>query len=344
MNYEQLVNHLKNHQYKWGVTGVAGFIGSHILEELLNLGQKVIGIDNFSTGTQKNLDYVLDSIDDHHKENFTFIRGDLQDQDLCGQICEYAEFILHQGALGSVPRSLNSPRNSHNSNVNGQFNLLVASQDSKIKSFVYASSSSVYGDNQNCPKKEDCTGKPLSPYAATKKINEIYGQVFSDCYKLNIRGLRYFNVFGPRQNPNGPYAAVIPIWIRSLIRNEEVYIFGDGSTSRDFCYVKNAVQANLLAAFNTQNNIGHEIYNIACGRETSLNDLFSIIKTELSQFIPDIKNRGPLYKDFREGDIKNTLASINKGKKDFNYDSPFSINEGLKETINWFYNHQETYT
>ena len=328
--YEQLQEHLKDNQSTWLVTGAAGFIGSNILEELLSLNQKVIGIDNFSTGFKENLEDVKSEVLREQWKNFHFIEDDICNLKSTKNFFKDADFILHQAAFGSVPRSIKDPISSTISNVNGFLNILNLSKDNNTP-LTYASSSSVYGDNPDLPKIENKIGNPLSTYALTKLINELYSKVFSLNYDHSTIGLRYFNVFGKRQNPNGEYAAVIPKWISAMISNEEIIINGDGTTSRDFCFVENAVQINLLSAL-SNNKAKNNIYNVACGDSTSLNDLFFYIKGILKLHGIDYSLE-PVYQDFRQGDVKHSLANISKSRSMLNYEPQYSIEDGLSKTI-----------
>jgi len=348
MNKNKVIeNKLKKNKKKWLITGVAGFIGSNLLDYLLSLDQKVIGLDNFSLGYKKNLDEVKSNCNKSQWDNFEFIEGDICDFNLCQEICEDVDYVLHQAALGSVPRSIEAPQNTHQSNVNGFLNMLMASKESKVKGFVYAASSSTYGDHPGLPKVEHKIGNPLSPYAVSKYVNELYADVFATCYNFPSIGLRYFNVFGPRQDPTGAYAAVIPLWISSLINNNELYINGDGETSRDFCYIDNVIQANMLAATFNDNTINeddshnaklHEVFNIAYGERTTLNELFNNLKNILIKKNIDMKNIKPIYKDYREGDVRHSLADISKARDFLGYIPQYSAKEGLMKAMSWYMN------
>ncbi len=316
----------------WLLTGVAGFIGSHLLQTLLLNNQKVIGLDNLVTGTKINLDKVKQEVGKKAWSNFTLYEEDIRNRKICSKLCNKVDYVLHQAALGSVSRSIKDPQLTHDINVNGFINILEAVKAAQCKRLIFASSSSVYGDDRSLPKKENLVGEPLSPYATTKKINEIYAEVYAKTYGIKYIGLRYFNVFGERQDPNGPYAAVIPKWINSLIDKKKVYINGDGKTSRDFCYVSNVVQANLKAALIQNTKSLNQVYNIAFGDKTSLNKLFELIKSEL-KITPDVE---PIYKDFREGDVRHSHADIRKAKKNLGYNPEHSIFEGIKKTVSWF--------
>ena len=312
------------------MTGVAGFIGSNLLEELLKLDQPVVGLDNFSTGHPANLDKVKELVTPEQWARFSFIEGDIQNLATCAEACGGVELVLHQAALGSVPRSITHPIRSHESNVSGFLNMLVAARDAGVKRFVYASSSSVYGDDPSLPKREETVGKPLSPYAATKAINEIYADVFARTYGLPTVGLRYFNVFGPRQDPNGPYAAVIPLWMAALLKGEPVFINGDGTTSRDFCFVANAVQANLLAATTGNPEALNQVYNIAVGERTTLNELFELTRSQVNAHGHDARNQTPVYREFRPGDVPHSLADISKARKLLGYAPQYRVADGLE--------------
>lgn len=331
--YEKVQGELRRSPKTWLVTGAAGFIGSHLVEKLLRLGQSVIGLDNFSTGSQRNLDDVKAALAPQERDGFRFQSGDICNPDDCLRACTGVDYVLHQAALGSVPRSLNDPVRSHQNNVDGFMNILLAARDAKVKRFVYASSSAVYGDHPALPKVEDVIGQPLSPYAATKLINEIYAQVFSRCYGLPVVGLRYFNVFGPRQDPNGAYAAVIPRWFSALLRGEEVVINGDGETSRDFCYVDNVVQANLLAAAGLVDS-GARVVNIAVGRRSTLNALASHLQTVLAS---ELDGRSPriVHKPERTGDIRHSLADITLAQQQLGYAPTHTLEQGLAEARDW---------
>ena len=316
----------------WLVTGVAGFIGSHILETLLANNQRVLGVDNLFTGSTENLERVLRLVGRESWKNFSFYNEDIRDKAICNRLCKRSNLVLHQAAVGSVSRSIKDPNFSHDVNVNGFLNMLEATRKSQCQRFIFASSSSVYGNDKSLPKIESVVGDPLSPYATTKKINEIYAEVYAKTYGLKYIGLRYFNVFGERQDPNGPYAAVIPKWTESLLKRKKVYIYGDDKTSRDFCYVGNVVQANLRAAL-TENSVAlNQIYNIAYGEKTSLNKLFKLIKSELN-VKSEVK---PVYEDFREGDIRHSHADISKATKNLGYLPKYSIHDGIKKTLSWF--------
>jgi UDP-N-acetylglucosamine 4-epimerase len=327
---------LQNQSHTWLITGVAGFIGSHLLEELLQLGQRVVGIDNFSTGREINLQQVQAIVGDENWSRFTLIRGDICDLDTCQKAVSGVDYVLHQAALGSVPRSIESPIRTHESNVNGFLNMLEAVRLAKVKTFVYAASSSTYGDHPGLPKQEDLIGNPLSPYAVTKYVNELYANVYTRVYGVNTVGLRYFNVFGPRQDPNGAYAAVIPKWCDMLKRHEVCHINGDGETSRDFCYVKNAVQMNLLAALTEDQDAKNQVYNVAVGDRTTLNQLFSAIRERLAEDDASVLGQEPNYRDFRAGDVRHSQADISKAQTLLGYQPTHRISDGLTETVRWF--------
>jgi len=327
---------LKSSPKKWLVTGVAGFIGSNLLEELLNLDQTVVGVDNFSTGKKKNLEEVKEEVGDVRWKRFRFLEADIRNLEDCINACDGIDYILHQAALGSVPRSIDDPIRTNQSNIDGFLNILVAAKEAKVTRFVYAASSSTYGDHQELPKIEDRIGRPLSPYAVTKYVNELYADVFSKTYGIETTGLRYFNVFGKRQDPNGAYAAVMPKWFSALIKGEDVYINGDGETSRDFCYIDNCVQANLLSACTTHKNAVNQVYNVAYGARTTLNELFSHIRDRVVGFYPEVKITKPTYRDFRPGDVRHSLADISKAKKLLGYNPQYSVQAGLDMAAKWY--------
>lgn len=334
--YQQLLQTLPASPKTWLVTGVAGFIGSNLLEALLKLDQRVVGLDNFATGYQHNLDEVQSLVTPAQWANFQFRQGDIRHLEDCQRACAGVDYVLHQAALGSVPRSLGDPITTNSANITGFLNMLVAARDAQVKSFTYAASSSTYGDHPALPKVEDNIGKPLSPYAVTKYVNELYADVFSKCYGFHTIGLRYFNVFGPRQNPNGAYAAVIPKWTQSLLKSDPVSINGDGETSRDFCYIANIVQANLLAATIANDEATNQVFNVAVGDRTTLNDLFEAIRCTLEQSIPHLKDYKPQYSDFRAGDVRHSLADITKAKTLLGYEPSHRIREGLIEAMDWY--------
>lgn len=320
----------------WLVTGAAGFIGSNLLESLLKLNQCVIGMDNFSTGHQRNLDEVQNLVTPLQWRNFRFIQGDICNLEDCKGACQGVDYVLHEAALGSVPRSVADPITTNAANVTGFLNILVAARDSNVKRFVYAASSSTYGDHQGLPKVEDIIGKPLSPYAVTKYVNELYADIFSKTYGLECIGLRYFNVFGPRQDPRGAYAAVIPKWISSMINKEVIYINGDGETSRDFCFIANVVQANLLAATTQIPDAVNQVYNVALGDCTTLNQLYGHLHSYLLPHYKHLKGARPVYRDFRAGDVRHSLAHINKATKLLSYIPTHKIHHGLELSMDWY--------
>lgn len=334
--YEKVKAGLISEPRKWLVTGVAGFIGSNLLEALLKLNQNVVGLDNFLTGHPRNLDEVKSLVLPEQWKNFTFIQGDIRNSAVCHRVCEGVDYVLHQAALGSVPRSIENPIATHEHNLTGFLNILAAARDTGVKRFVYASSSSVYGDHPDLPKEEDKIGRPLSPYAVTKQVNETYAGVFALAYGLSTIGLRYFNVFGPRQDPNGPYAAVIPKWFSAVIRNEAVYINGDGETSRDFCFVDNVVQANVLAACATDEAAQNQVFNVAYGERITLNELFALILSNASTVHPSLVEAKPVYRDFRPGDIRHSLADIGKARKLLGYNPQYSVRTGLEMAASYY--------
>ena len=323
-------------QRAWLVTGAAGFIGSNLVEALLRLGQRVVGLDNFSTGFRHNLEQVRAAVGAGAWSRFALIEGDIRDLAACREACAGADYVLHQAALGSVPRSIDDPISSHDSNVTGFLHMLVAARDAGVKRFVYAASSAAYGDHPGMPKIEQAIGRPLSPYAANKHMNEIYADVFGRCYGLESVGLRYFNVFGPRQDPDGAYAAVIPKWIAAMLRHQPVYINGDGETSRDFCYIDNAVQANLAAATVADAAAVNQVYNIAIGGQTTLNELFAILAGLLARHDPAIAEARPQHRDFRPGDVRQSRADISKARDLLGYWPTHDVREGLERAIDWY--------
>jgi UDP-N-acetylglucosamine 4-epimerase len=365
--YEKLKLDLAANPKTWLVTGVAGFIGSNLLETLLSLNQRVVGLDSFVTGYRHNLEQA---IDDAHttpmwagrprsdlEANFHFIEGDIRDLATCrqamtftpspprgvgggeGQQPQPVDYVLHQAALGSVPRSIEDPITTNQSNIDGFLNMLIAARDAKVKRFVYAASSSTYGDHPDLPKVEDKIGKPLSPYAVTKLVNELYAEVFARTYGFKTIGLRYFNIFGKRQDPNGAYAAVIPKWIAAMIQNEPVYINGDGETSRDFCYIANTIQMNLLAATEVNPEATNQVYNVAVGDRTTLNDLYRHLRDNLSGSFLHLHDAEPVYRDFRAGDVRHSQAEIIKADRLLGYQPTHRIGEGLAEAMEWYVEH-----
>jgi len=382
--YEQLKTRLATEPHTWLITGVAGFIGSNLLETLLKLNQRVVGLDNFATGHQRNLDEVQSLVTPEQWENFNFIKGDIRNLDDCRRAMAFrhsreggnpafnphsplptshllsfaVEYVLHQAALGSVPRSLTDPIATNETNISGFLNMLVAARDAKVKRFVYAASSSTYGDHPGLPKVEDRIGKPLSPYAVTKYVNELYADVFARTYGFNTVGLRYFNIFGPRQDPDGAYAAVIPKWIASMINGEPVYINGDGETSRDFCFIENVRQINLLAATvsdvvipchpregggqaGIQSDVSptNQVYNVAVGDRTTLNELYAQLHLNLLDQYPHLQDVAPVYRDFRAGDVRHSLADISKAATLLGYQPTHRIGEGIKVAMAWYVQH-----
>lgn len=339
--FKSLKQKLQEDPKTWLVTGVAGFIGSNLLETLLKVNQRVVGLDNFSTGHRQNLDEVKTLVTPAQWSNFNFIQGDIRSLEDCHRASAGAHYILHQAALGSVPRSIEDPITTNQNNIDGFLNIIVAARDAKVIRFVYAASSSTYGDHADLPKVEDKIGQPLSPYAVTKLVNELYANVFVRTYDVKAIGLRYFNVFGRRQDPNGTYAAVIPKWITAMIKGEPIFINGDGETSRDFCYVDNAVQANILAATTDRIDAINEVYNIAVGESISLNDLYFQLSSNLSRHLPQLKIPKPIYRDFRNGDVRHSLANIDKACLRLGYSPTHRVNDGLSEAIDWYSNNIE---
>lgn len=332
--YQQVTEALVNEPKTWLITGVAGFIGSNLLETLLLLNQKVIGLDNFSTGFQHNLDEVQSVVTSEQWQRFNFIEGDIRNLADCQTACADIDYVLHQAALGSVPRSIADPINTNDTNISGFLNMLVAARDAKVTSFTYAASSSTYGDHPALPKVEDVIGKPLSPYAVTKYVNELYAGVFARTYDFHTIGLRYFNIFGKRQTPDGAYAAVIPKWTAAMIQGDEVYINGDGETSRDFNFIENAVQANILAA-TANDDAKNQVYNVAVGGRTTLNTLFMALKDNLDVNGVDY-SQAPIYRDFREGDVRHSQANISKIQGALGYDPQFDVVKGIKKAMPWY--------
>jgi len=338
MKYQEILSQLNEQPKKWLITGVAGFIGSNLLETLLKNNQRVIGLDNFSTGFQYNLDQVKNLVSAEQWDNFTFIEGDMRNIETCNKVCDSVDYVLHQAALGSVPRSIEDPITTNENNISGYLNMLVAARDASVKRFVYAASSSTYGDHPDLPKVEAKIGNPLSPYAVTKVVNELYAQVFARTYDFKTIGLRYFNIFGQRQDPDGAYAAVIPKWVASMIANEPLYINGDGETSRDFCYIDNAVQANILAATTTNPDAVDQVYNVAVGDRTTLNELFESIRVGLCDGFSHLNDFKPVYRDFRAGDVRHSLADISKAEDLLGYSPTYRINEGINIALGWYVN------
>ncbi|AYF43050.1 Vi polysaccharide biosynthesis protein VipB/TviC [Halobacteriovorax sp. BALOs_7] len=324
-------------KYNWFITGAAGFVASHICDYLIRNNQNIIAVDNFLTGLQSNIDYLKEVSTSHPESSFNFYNADICDTEKMIELSKGCEKIIHQAALGSVPRSIKLPVDTHQNNVNGFISILEAARANNIKRVVYASSSSVYGDSPKLPKVEYETGKVLSPYAATKAINEVYADAYTSAYKMELIGLRYFNIFGPRQNPNGAYAAVIPKWIGQLLEGDTPTINGDGTTSRDFCYVDNAVLANILASITSKKEAYGEAFNIACEEQTSLNTLYDMINKGLNSLDENIPITEALYRDFRQGDIKHSLANISKAKKLLNYSPMVLAHEGISATVEYFF-------
>ena len=335
---DRKIQFLESNQKIWLVTGVAGFIGSNLLEFLLARNQRVIGLDNFATGHQHNLDKVKAIVGEGAWSNFHFISGDIRDLETCRRACEGINYVLHQAALGSVPRSIEDPIITNQSNINGFLNMLVAARDEKVESFVYAASSSTYGDHPDLPKVEGIIGNPLSPYAVTKYVNELYASVFSRVYGFNSIGLRYFNIFGPRQDPAGAYAAVIPKWVAAMLSGQQIYINGKGDTSRDFCYIDNAVEMNVLAALADNKEAQAQVYNVALNDQTSLNELYTYIKQAIVEEISDINIKEPEYRDYRSGDVRHSRANIDKAIQLLGYEPQFRIATGLKLAMSWYIN------
>jgi UDP-N-acetylglucosamine 4-epimerase len=336
IKYDEIKEELKSNQKTWLITGVAGFIGSNLAEALLKLNQKIIALDNFATGHRYNLEHIKHSVSSQQWENFTFVEGDITDLSTCLSVTKDVDIVLHQAALGSVPRSIDNPVISNASNVSGFLNMLTASKENGVKRFVYASSSSVYGDSEELPKVEERTGNLLSPYAVTKYVNELYMGVFYKCYGFESIGLRYFNVFGKRQDPNGVYAAVMPKWIAQILNGEDVYINGDGETSRDFTYIDNVVQANILAGTTTNPEAFAKAYNTAAGGRETLSNLYEAIAMGLKEKLPELQIKKPIYRDFRAGDIRHSNANIERVKELLGYEPTHNLEQGLKESIEWY--------
>jgi len=334
--YAALREELAARPRTWLITGVAGFIGSNLLETLLNLGQRVVGLDNLATGKLANLEEVRGLVGEERWQAFTFIEGDIRNLADCRAACAGADYVLHQAALGSVPRSLEDPITTNEANITGFLNMLTAARDAKVQRFVYAASSSTYGDHPALPKVEDQIGKPLSPYAVTKYVNELYAEVFARCYGFETIGLRYFNIFGRRQDPDGAYAAVVPKWFAALLGDETVYINGDGETSRDFCYIDNAVQANLLAACATNPAALNQVYNVAVGDRTTLNELYALIRERVAEVRPEAAGAAPVHRDFRAGDVRHSLADIGKARQLLGYQPTHTVKLGLGEAAQWY--------
>ena len=336
--FEKKIQYLQSNRKSWLVTGAAGFIGSNLLEFLLKNNQKVVGLDDFSTGHQYNLDKVQKLVSKEQWANMEFVEGDIRNLKTCQDACASIEIVLHQAALGSVPRSLKDPITTNQVNIDGFLNVLVAAKDQGVNSFVYAASSSTYGDHPGLPKVEEKIGNPLSPYAVTKYVNELYSSVFAQSYGFKSIGLRYFNIFGPRQDPQGAYAAVIPKWIASMLNGEKIIINGDGDTSRDFCFIDNAVEANILAALTENESAIGQVYNVALSDQTDLNQLYSSIKSLIEKRELDIEVLDPEYRDYRAGDVKHSLANIDKAQSLLGYQPLYKIADGLELTMDWYIN------
>lgn len=334
--YADVQRHLNGHSYHWLVTGAAGFIGSHLVESLLRLGQRVSALDNFATGYRRNLELAVAGAGVGAAANFTFIEGDIRNAADCASAVAGVDYVLHQAALGSVSRSISDPQTTNDVNVTGFLNMLTAARDAGVKRMVYAASSSTYGDHPTLPKVEDTIGKPMSPYAVTKYVNELYADVFGRCYGTDSIGLRYFNVFGPRQDPDGAYAAVIPQWIAALIRNQPLFINGDGETSRDFCFIDNVVQANLLAALASDPAAGNQVYNVALNQRTSLNELHAMLRDLLVERFPHVADQRPEHRPFRAGDVRHSQADISKAERLLGFAPTHRIGEGLQEAMDWY--------
>lgn len=334
-NYAAFLKKLESETHTWLITGVAGFIGSNLLQTLIAHGQRVVGLDNFLTGYQRNLDMVQEAVSPEQWRAFRFVEGDIRNLETCHQVCAGVDHVLHEAALGSVPRSIEDPLLSNSCNIDGFVNMLVAARDAGVKSFVYAASSSTYGDEPTLPKQEDLIGKPLSPYAVTKYVNELYGDVFARCYGFTTIGLRYFNVFGQRQDPYGAYAAVIPQWFADLTNEKTVYVNGDGETSRDFCYIDNVVQANLLASCAPE-EARNTIYNVAFGQRTTLNELFALIREEVMLHKPEVAQATPVHREFRAGDVRHSLADITRARTLLGFEPEFDVRQGLRLAGDWY--------
>lgn len=336
--YQTVCEQLQQAPKTWLITGVAGFIGSNLLETLLKLNQNVVGLDNFATGHQHNLDEVQSLVKPEQWANFKFYEGDIRNFEDCQTACAGVDYVLHQAALGSVPRSIADPITTNAANITGFLNMLTAARDAEVKSFTYAASSSTYGDHPALPKVEENIGNPLSPYAVTKYVNELYADVFARTYGFKAVGLRYFNVFGQRQDPNGAYAAVIPKWTAAMIGGDDVFINGDGETSRDFCFIENTVQANILAATTENDEAKNQVYNVAVGDRTTLNDLFNAIKSALNeQGVSYTKE--PVYREFRAGDVRHSQADVTKIKTLLGYEPLYRIMQGVGLAMTWYVSH-----
>jgi len=333
--FDTISSELLANPARWLVTGAAGFIGSHLVEALLRLNQEVVGLDNFATGYQSNLDDVLDRVGDK-ASRFHFVEGDVRDRVTCLAAMDGARFVLHEAAIGSVPRSIDDPMTTHTNNVDGFVTLLLAAQEARIERVVYASSSSVYGDDKNSPKLESQIGRPLSPYATSKLVDELYAETLLRTHRIDSVGLRYFNVFGPRQDPNGAYAAVIPRWTEQLLSGKPSLVFGDGSNSRDFCFVDNVVQANLLAATASETEVAPRVFNVAYGARTTLLELYEAIRERAAQFAPEAREAPLERRPPRAGDIPHSLAAIDRARACFGYEPAFDLRRGLDVTVAWY--------
>ena len=336
---ERARRRLTQQPLRWLVTGSAGFIGSHLVGALLELDQTVVGFDNFATGYPHNIDEIKDTVSAERWSRHRFIEADIRDADQCRAACEGIDVVLHQAALGSVPRSLADPAATNATNIDGFVNMLIAARDARVRRFVYAASSSTYGDNPALPKVEDAIGRPLSPYAVTKLVNELYADVFARCYGMQTIGLRYFNIFGARQDPEGAYAAVIPRWIRAMLLGEEVAINGDGETSRDFCYVDNAVQANLLAAVVEDASAINQVYNVAVDDRTTLNRLFQMLRDSIAAHVPSVSSVAPKRLDFRQGDVRHSHGDIGKARRLLGYAPTHRLADGIRSALPWYLAH-----
>ena len=334
--YTRLLASLEASPRTWLVTGAAGFIGSNLVETLLRAGQKVRGLDNFCTGYQKNLVMIQTAVTPEQWKNFSFTKGDIRDLAICQEVTQGVDYVLHEAAIGSVPRSIDDPIFTNENNISGFLNMLVASRDNKVQRFVYAASSSTYGDEPTLPKQEDRIGKPLSPYAVTKYVNELYAGVFADTYGMNTMGLRYFNIFGQRQDPEGAYAAVIPQWFAGILSGEDVFINGDGETSRDFCFIDNCVQANILAACTETPEAQNKVYNVAVGQRTTLNELFTLIREEVIRHRAASASVKAVHRDFRTGDVRHSLADISLAKRLLGFEPEYDVREGLQRSGDWY--------
>lgn len=337
--YDLALASLQKERYHWLITGVAGFVGSNLLETLLRHGQRVTGLDNLMTGYRDNLEQVRRLVPAEAWHGFRFVEGDIRCLATCREACEGVDFVLHHAALGSVWRSIEDPVLSSDVNIIGFLNVLVAARDARVRRLVYAASSATYGDHPDLPKVEDNIGRPLSPYALTKHVNEVYADMFARCYGTDSIGLRYFNVFGPRQDPDGAYAAVIPQWFKAMIHNRELRIFGDGHSSRDFCYIDNAVQANLLACLSEDPAAINQVYNVAVNARTTLNELYRVMRDLLQERFPHLQDHRPLYADFRAGDVRHSQADIAKANRLLGYQPTHRLEDGLRAALDWYVGH-----